>query len=154
MAEGRGKVGKYGYEDELDSSPMAPLPEIRSEVFGTPGRRVPGVSVLTPAKGRLGGRAGSGLGGGKGFGEGGGGGKGYGGGGWESDEDDDDSGVLEGMSPPKTMSFYIPQSQLLKTPGMCSFFSFSLQLLRYYGQELCGLLFMYDGWWGGWVGVV
>ena len=36
---------------------------------------------------------------------------------WDSDSDDDDEGLPEGMSPPKTMQFHIPQSKLLKTPG-------------------------------------
>ena len=92
-----------------------PAPELRSDIFGSAvkARRVPGVSVLTPVKRSD--RRGK---------------EGYEGeneeklysrrvGIWDSDSDDDDDGLPEGMSPPKTMQFHIPQSKLLKTPGMC-----------------------------------
>ncbi|KAI9868806.1 MAG: DASH complex subunit ask1 [Trichoglossum hirsutum] len=37
---------------------------------------------------------------------------------WESDgEEDDDSGLPLGMSPPKTLQFAVPQSRLLQTPA-------------------------------------
>ncbi|KAH0538785.1 hypothetical protein FGG08_004617 [Glutinoglossum americanum] len=36
---------------------------------------------------------------------------------WESDGDDDDSGLPLGMSPPKTLQFAVPQSRLLQTPA-------------------------------------
>ena len=39
---------------------------------------------------------------------------------WDSDSDDE--GELEGMSPPKTMQFHVPQSRLLRTPGKPFFF--------------------------------
>lgn len=52
---------------------------------------------------------------------------------WDSDSDDE--GGLEGMSPPKTMQFHVPQTRLLRTPGksclsffFASFFIFSLDL--------------------------
>ncbi|MCJ1249731.1 DASH complex subunit ask1 [Trapelia coarctata] len=98
---------RYVVPEELDSSPIAPAPEIRTHVFSpAKGKRVPGVSVLTPAKkgaGGLGGKdAAPGRGGRRDI--------------WDSDSDDD--GLPEGMSPPKTMQFYIPQSKLLKTPGL------------------------------------
>ncbi|MCJ1405155.1 DASH complex subunit ask1 [Xylographa trunciseda] len=88
---------------ELDSSPMAPPPEVRAEIFDTPARakRVPGVSVLTPARSKFD----------KGPSK-----DGKGDIGWDSDSDDED-GMPQGMSPPKTMQFYIPQSRLLKTPA-------------------------------------
>ena len=75
---------------------------------------MPGVSVLTPARGMKGG-----------------GGLGEpsvrrdGGGGapapqsnnlWDSDSEGEE-GAAAGMSPPKTMQFHIPQSRLMRTPG-------------------------------------
>ncbi|MCJ1418956.1 DASH complex subunit ask1 [Xylographa parallela] len=89
---------------ELDSSPMAPPPEVRAEIFGTPAaraKRIPGVSVLTPARGKV--DKGPSRDADRGVG-------------WDSDSDDED-GMPLGMSPPKTMQFYIPQSRLLKTPA-------------------------------------
>ena len=108
---GRKVNRKYDVEDP-DSSPPMPAPELRAEIFGSPSksRRVPGVSVLTPARNTAGKSKGDG-------GEG-----DYKGkalpshtGIWDSDSDDD--GLPEGMSPPKTMQFHIPPSKLLKTPG-------------------------------------
>ncbi|KAI4229094.1 MAG: hypothetical protein L6R36_001156 [Xanthoria steineri] len=104
-------------DDELDSSPAIPAPELHSEIFGTPARRtrVPGVSVLTPARGK---RTPGQKGAGKGYEEGkapnersqkei-----------WASSDSDDDEDDMEGgMSPPKTMQFHIPQSRLLRTPA-------------------------------------
>ena len=39
--------------------------------------------------------------------------------GWDSDEDEEGE-VGEGISPPKTMQFHIPQRRLIKTPGRFS----------------------------------
>ncbi|KAL9607506.1 MAG: hypothetical protein Q9167_007580, partial [Letrouitia subvulpina] len=112
--------------EELDSSPMVPAPELHAEIFGSPAqrRRIPGVSVLTPAKGKTPKRRarekdeeaedvddgsaseweereetrrkGRDV--------------------WDSDEDSDEG--FAGMSPPKTIQFHVPQTRLLKTPGM------------------------------------
>ncbi|KAL8807724.1 MAG: hypothetical protein Q9182_000535 [Xanthomendoza sp. 2 TL-2023] len=99
-------------DNDLDSSPAVPAPEFHSEIFGTPARRprVPGVSVLTPAKGtRTPARKKAGADDGtakKDI--------------WASDsddDDDDDEGVGGGMSPPKTIQFHVPQSRLLRTPA-------------------------------------
>jgi DASH complex subunit ASK1 len=93
------------HNDDLDSSPLMEAPKLHTELFGSPARqRTPGVSVLTPAKNKTPRPAGTqpgtasaaaGI--------------------WDSDSDDD--AFPEGMSPPKTMQFHIPQSKLLKTPG-------------------------------------
>lgn len=95
----------------LDSSPAIPTPQLHTEIFDSPVRRprIPGVSVFTPARGQgpkpqtsFGrdddptGRSVGGI--------------------WDSDSDDEAG--LEGMSPPKTMQFHIPQSRLLRTPGL------------------------------------
>lgn len=110
-AQGKGKTKPTAADDDdLDSSPAMPAPQLHSEIFGTPAQRktVPGVSVLTPARGKRTpsqqravktpsedtGRRGI----------------------WESNSDDEDEGL--GMSPPKTMQFHVPQSKLLRTPGM------------------------------------
>ncbi|KAL8947657.1 MAG: hypothetical protein Q9222_006090 [Ikaeria aurantiellina] len=96
------------HSEDLDSSPAMPAPELHSEIFGTPARRkkVPGVSVLTPvaAKKTPGGQQSKGkasdrqdI--------------------WDSDEDDDDLDLGDGMSPPKTLQFHVPQSRLLRTPA-------------------------------------
>jgi len=92
----------------VESSPAAPAPKLHAEIFDSPVRRprVPGVSVLTPAKGGRDATLLKGLGGGKG---------GAGAGIWDSDSDED--GLEAGMSPPKTMQFHVPQGRLLKTPG-------------------------------------
>ncbi|KAL8808836.1 MAG: hypothetical protein Q9223_003561 [Gallowayella weberi] len=97
-------------DNDLDSSPAVPAPELHSEIFGTPARRqrVPGVSVLTPAKStRTPARKTAGnddttkkdI--------------------WASDseDDDDDEEGRGGMSPPKTIQFHVPQSRLLRTPA-------------------------------------
>lgn len=96
------------------SSPPVAAPQLRSEIFSSPVRqqyranapRTPGVSVLSPTKGKakevyskpakkdeIS---------------------------WESDSDEDAEGVYQqlGMSPPKTIQFNLPQSRLLQTPGM------------------------------------
>ncbi|KAL8733162.1 MAG: hypothetical protein Q9181_003693 [Wetmoreana brouardii] len=105
-------------DENLDSSPAVPAPELHSEIFGTPaaagGRRkhLPGVSVLTPARGKKGTtpvRKPSDKTPGKGVVKD----------VWDSDSDDDDGeGLVGGMSPPKTMQFHVPQSRLLRTPGI------------------------------------
>ncbi|KAI4243877.1 MAG: hypothetical protein L6R40_003259 [Gallowayella cf. fulva] len=92
-------------DDDLDSSPAMPAPELHSEIFGTPARRkkVPGVSVLTPAKGKRT-PARKPAGAEKAI--------------WASDSDsDDDDDEGGGMSPPKTIQFHVPQSRLLRTPA-------------------------------------
>lgn len=108
-AQGKGKSKSKTAEDDLDSSPAMPAPQLHSEIFGSPAQRkkIPGVSVLTPARGkrtpsqqraaRTPGEDASR--------------KGV----WESDSDDEDEGP--GMSPPKTMQFHVPQSKLLRTPA-------------------------------------
>ncbi|KAL8942773.1 MAG: hypothetical protein Q9216_001458 [Gyalolechia sp. 2 TL-2023] len=108
-AEGKGKSHSAAVDDSLDSSPAMPAPQLHSEIFGTPARRtkIPGVSVLMPARGkrtpsqhRAAGTSGVDAGR-EGI--------------WESDSDDEDGGP--GMSPPKTMQFHVPQSKLLRTPA-------------------------------------
>ena len=112
--------------DDLDSSPAAPAPELHAEIFDTPvrkggqrgtsttsagagvGPRVPGISVLTPAKGkdaRPGRNAGTPAGKGMKL--------------WDSDDEDSEGDLngMGGMSPPKTMQFHVPQSRLVRTPG-------------------------------------
>ncbi|KAL9078240.1 MAG: hypothetical protein Q9157_002858 [Trypethelium eluteriae] len=81
--------------------------------------RTPGVSVQTPAAKRdiASARRQTGFGA-----------RGEGGGGgertiqtlsraWDSDSDDEFGDGLEGMSPPKTMQFVVPQGRLLQTPA-------------------------------------
>ena len=96
------------------SSPPAVAPQLRSEIFSSPVRqqhsrpnapRTPGVSIQTPAKGKvkeLDGRPVK-----KDEID------------WESDSDQDADDVYKelGMSPPKTIQFAIPPSRLLQTPG-------------------------------------
>jgi DASH complex subunit ASK1 len=108
------KYGKRGHNrdpESLDSSPAVPAPQLHAEIFNSPiGRpRVPGVSVLTPARrhetkshnvfGRDDDPTGASARGA-----------------WDSDSDEESG--MEGMSPPKTMQFHIPQSKLLRTPGI------------------------------------
>lgn len=111
---------KYRDSTSPDSSPPVPAPELHAEIFDTPARsgRTPGISVLKPAaktmntKGEMWSavqrtpRADTIE-------------KGKARGVWDSDSDEDggDGGYPEGMSPPKTMQFHIPQSKLLRTPG-------------------------------------
>lgn len=100
--------------ESLDSSPAVPAPELHAEIFGSPvrQRRVPGVSILTPARRRESaeGKSRNAFGGEEEVGAGrnktdv-----------WDSDSDDDVG--LDGMSPPKTMQFHVPQTRLLRTPG-------------------------------------
>lgn len=128
--------------DDLDSSPPAPAPTLHAEIFDSPLRRprVPGVSVFTPARkqretGPEGGKARDDVFTSKGK--------------WKEedrqsgrggavrdianiwDSDSDDEGGLEGMSPPKTMQFHVPQTRLLRTPGK-SFLSIFLHLFPTY----------------------
>ncbi|KAL8973025.1 MAG: hypothetical protein Q9197_002522 [Variospora fuerteventurae] len=110
-AEGKGKkpTANAMDNDDLDSSPAVPAPQLHSEIFGTPARRtkVPGVSVLTPARGK---RTPSQKLRARTPGEGNEGTKNI----WNSDSDDEEDGP--GMSPPKTIQFHVPQSRLLRTP--------------------------------------
>ncbi|KAL8758274.1 MAG: hypothetical protein Q9199_001627 [Rusavskia elegans] len=107
-AKGRSKP-QSAMDDDLDSSPAIPAPELHSEIFGTPARRtrVPGVSVLTPARPkRTPGRKGTevqNVRNEKDI--------------WDSSDSDDEDEEGGGMSPPKTMQFHIPQSKLLRTPA-------------------------------------
>lgn len=93
-------------DSDLDSSPAAPAPQLHSEIFDTPARksRIPGVSVLTPARGRSHSAADSGR-------------RGKQQPIWDSDSDDDDGDLGVGRSPPKTMQFHVPQTRLLRTPA-------------------------------------
>ncbi|PLB36454.1 DASH complex subunit ASK1 [Aspergillus candidus] len=104
---------RFNFDSPL-SSPELEAPQLNAEIFSpvkgdpeTPNisrkRRPsgprsrttpkPGISVLTPAKGK----------------------KPV----WDSDDDfdDDDMDFVGGPSPPKTMQFHIPQSRLMKTPA-------------------------------------
>ena len=85
-----------------------PAPQLHSEIFDTPARkpRVPGVSLLTPARGR---KHSAGFESAK---------KGKTQQIWDSDSDDDEGDMMGmGMSPPKTMQFHVPQPRLLRTPA-------------------------------------
>lgn len=134
---------RTGDLDDLDSSPPAPAPTLHAEIFDSPLRRprVPGVSIFTPARKQRetapeGGKAHDDVFTSKGKGGGEEGRQTGGRGGvrnianiWDSDSDDE--GGLEGMSPPKTMQFHVPQTRLLRTPGkafspLFSSFVFSL----------------------------
>jgi len=101
--------GRSKGDYDLDSSPTIAAPELHAEIFDTPARksRIPGVSILTPARGRKPSAASSATRGkshevGRGV--------------W-SDSDDEDDGEAVGMSPPKTMQFHVPQGKLMRTPG-------------------------------------
>ena len=109
------KQGRFAIEDNaFDSSPEIAAPELHAEIFDSPARRrrVPGVSVLTPAKRRTEGKArgdvsvknGEDMMKGK---------ENL----WDSDSDED--GVGAGMSPPKTIFVDVPPGRLVKTPGEC-----------------------------------
>lgn len=103
--------GRAKEDYDLDSSPAVPAPQLHSEIFDTPARRtrVPGVSVLTPARGLKHGAAAAEESGKK---------KGKQPQIWDSDSDDDEDGMGgTGMSPPKTMQFHVPQPRLLRTPA-------------------------------------
>jgi len=83
-----------------NSSPVVAPPELNHEIFSSPERKrpIPGISVLTPARGQP--REATrtlGL--------------------WDSDDEDLDEDIPLGHSPPKTMQFHVPQNRLLKTPA-------------------------------------
>ncbi|KAF6220598.1 hypothetical protein HO133_003031 [Letharia lupina] len=101
--KGRGRAKE---DFDLDSSPAVPAPQLHSEIFDTPARksRIPGVSVLTPARGRTHSAAESGK-------------RGKQQQMWDSDSDDGEDDMGVGMSPPKTMQFHVPQPRLLRTPA-------------------------------------
>ena len=126
-AQRRGKQEEDNYDD-LDSSPAIAAPELHAEIFDTPARksaRIPGVSILTPARGRKADMAGGSAVRGKSQEAG-------KSGAWSDSDDDDDDGEALGMSPPKTMQFHIPQGRLMRTPGTFSItlaFSFLFFLL-------------------------
>lgn len=106
-------------DDDLGSSPLIAAPQLHSEIFGSPVRkgRVPGVSVLTPAKGfkQGGGRTElSARREAKTPREGNGNEKGDM---WDSDSEGEEVEGGGGMSPPKTMQFHVPQAKLMRTPG-------------------------------------
>ncbi len=83
-----------------------PAPQLHSEIFDTPARksRVPGIGILTPARGRKHSGADSKN-------------RGKQAQIWDSDSDDDEGDMGVGMSPPKTMQFHVPQPRLLRTPA-------------------------------------
>ena len=88
------------FDSALSSSPEMPAaPQLHAEIFSSPAKgtksRTPGISVLTPAKGKE--TAAQGI--------------------WDSDGDFDEDEDEALASPPKTMQFHIPQSRLLQTPG-------------------------------------
>lgn len=116
-----------------DSSPVIPVPQLHAEIFDSPVRRprVPGVSVLTPARRR---NSSPGAKSRDGFGKAAGGVGAGGGGVWDSDSDEEQG--FEGMSPPKTMQFHVPQSRLLKTPGECKAFFKRIHPLKLYIFDL------------------
>ena len=94
------------YDTDPDSSPEPEAPQLHAEIFSSPAKpstrpstgRTPGISVLTPRKPKAGPSTSKGI--------------------WD-DTDDEDTGSFnyDGMSPPKTMQFHVPQSRLLKTPA-------------------------------------
>ncbi len=106
----RGRRAKENYD--LDSSPAIAAPELHAEIFDTPARkgRIPGVSILTPARRKKPSAADSASRGKS---------KEVARGIWSDsdDDDDDDDGAALGMSPPKTMQFHVPQGRLMRTPG-------------------------------------
>ncbi|KAK4544513.1 hypothetical protein LTR36_004085 [Oleoguttula mirabilis] len=109
------------WDDSPDSSPAVAAPQLRSDLFSpVKGPRTPGISVLTPARGKTGGHPAPTTSTGRQlfspqdkafastnrsrashiF----------------SDDDSDDDDELD-MSPPKTMQFHVPQSRLMQTPA-------------------------------------
>lgn len=109
---------KYQFDDSPLSSPELEAPQLRAEFFSPAVARTaasrtpkpqrdrsppkPGFSVLTPVKPQSQGRKKPSA--------------------WDSDDDSDNDGAdptaFFGQSPPKTMRFHVPQSRLMKTPGM------------------------------------
>ncbi|KAL8741008.1 MAG: hypothetical protein Q9190_006343 [Brigantiaea leucoxantha] len=103
---------------------MAPAPELHAEIFGSPAtrRRIPGISILTPGKGRPTPRREVARSEDEGrddidHGYRGRSGKERERDPWDSDDSDSEEGFGGGMSPPKTMQFYVPQTRLLRTPA-------------------------------------
>lgn len=118
-------ASKYGYDNSPISSPEPEAPQLHAEIFSSPIKGVnatpgtnrkrrtssnrmretprPGMSVLTPAKKSAGKSAM-----------------------WDSDDDMDYDDEDLGPSPPKTMQFHIPQSRLMRTPGMLLLISLSV----------------------------
>ncbi|KIX05327.1 uncharacterized protein Z518_06199 [Rhinocladiella mackenziei CBS 650.93] len=84
----------------LSSSPEVAPPVLHPEIFSSPERktRIPGVSVLTPARDKTTKppTRTPGV--------------------WDIDDDLDDD-IAYDQSPPKTMQFHVPQNRLLKTPA-------------------------------------
>lgn len=117
---------RYSFPDSSPlSSPELEAPKLHPEIFDSPalGRkggigstrkpRTPGVSVLTPAKkskGKAPSHRASMWDSDDGYDD-------RDGDGDDDDDDDDGTGIF-GHSPPKTMQFHVPQSRLMKTPGM------------------------------------
>ena len=102
---------RHLFDSTMSSSPVAP-PELHEELFSPAKRsqRTPGVSVLTPARGRntKGATASHETPQGKSTVNI-----------WEDSDDElDDSDMGFTGSPPKTIQFHVPQNRLLKTPGM------------------------------------
>ncbi|KAK4697355.1 DASH complex subunit ASK1, partial [Lecanoromycetidae sp. Uapishka_2] len=120
--------GRFRDDSDVESSPAIAAPQLHAEIFGTPARkaRVPGLSVLTPARGRATSAiensakkaSSQQLEGG-----------------WDSDEDEDGMGGEIGMSPPKTMQFHVPQGRLMRTPGGFPF-SFCGYMMKAKGLRL------------------
>ena len=130
----------------VDSSPVSsPLaaPQLRPEIFSSPVKapRTPGVSVVTPgAFGRRGGTAtGREASGGMFTG-----GRSAGTRVWDDSDEEEEEGTE--ASPPKTMTFVVPQSRLLQTPGECALsflILFFLTFLLQFFSCVCA--------WGGFV---
>lgn len=101
-------------EGELESSPFVEAPDLNAEIFDSPVRRprVPGVSVLTPARDQKGGHNGIGRGKERERDV------------WDSDSEDEGD-YERAISPPKTMQFHVPKERLLRTPGTLTQFLFS-----------------------------
>lgn len=107
------------------SSPDMPAPpELHAEIFSSPARGgpasarkppTPGVSVLTPAKKEGGYKKAART--------------------WDSDDELEEGGVGFEQSPPKTMQFHVPQSRLLRTPGMTHLLVPLIPLLINVGQR-------------------
>lgn len=122
------------WDDSPDSSPVAAVPQLRSDLFSPvlptkSGPRTPGVSVLTPAGARFGGSGARTTATGRQLfspqdksytsqhqqhrtshrmfaspGE-------------DEFEDEDEDDMLPDISPPKTIPFHVPPSRLLQTPA-------------------------------------
>lgn len=135
-------ASRYPFDDSPISSPEPEAPQLHEEIFSsplkaqTPGRKPrstshsrvtpkPGISVLTPAK-KSAGKGKRAV--------------------WDSDEDLDDDDDFGGYSPPKTMQFHIPQSRLMKTPGMFPLHSLGAFPLLFFSssRELCCSIYFTD----------